>query len=268
MKHILSVLSRRYPQLLFPIVAGISTSSEYRDAVYFGKEHAGSIDYSMSEKDKFMRVDTPVGSIDVLLLYNRKDFEKCVCALANRCEPRVIPETVGAFMISGLINWEEARKHHNEQMKKDCYDRIILLCSGWYSGVSPEKVGLPNQDWLEKSIIIRMYHEIAHFVCRSLYPNNIDSIRDEVFADMIGMIMAFGNYDYHRAKLFLGIEDTEILDNARIRYYLNNQKETSVINEVEFWISWLCERQNCTTGDIFELMIRTFDEMVCVTRSF
>lgn len=283
MEHVLSLLSRRYPQLLFPIVAGISTSSEYRNAVYLGQEHAGSLDYSMSEKDKFMRVDTPVGSIDVLLLYNRTDFEKCVCALAHRCEPRLIPDTVGAFLISGLTNWEKVRAQYvNRGINKAVgngdnlslpgkntrlfLDQIILLSSGWYSGLSPEMVGLSNEEWLEKSIIIRMYHEISHFVCRSRYPKCIDSLRDEVFADMIGMIAAFGYYDSEMAKQFLGISsDPTIPEDARIRYYLKDQNVCAAREHAVYWISWLAGRtQEVQKENINDLILNVFEEMLCV----
>lgn len=282
MEHILAALSRRYPQLLFPIATGTSSSSEYRDAVYFGKRYKGSLDYSLSEKDRFMRVDTPVGSIDVLLLYNRKDFEKCACALANRCEPKIIPEAIGAFMISGLINWEKVRKYLNKQPEEECFvnsyvwnclrknncdylDRIILLSSGWYSGIAPEMIGLSNEDWTEKSITIRMYHEIAHFVCRSHYPKNIDVIRDEVFADMIGMIAAFGHYDVDMAKVFLGIDGTEISENARIRYYLKNHDACSGCKEISFWVSWLAKRlTEQKQENICDGIVNIFEEMLGV----
>ena len=280
MEHILVTLSRRYPQLRFPVAAGTSTSAEYRDAVYFGKKYEGSLDYSMSEKDRFLCMDTPAGSVDVLLLHDRKDFEKCACALANRCEPKHIPESVGAFMISGLINWEKVRKYLNKQPEEECFvnnfmwswlkknncdylDRIILLSSGWYSGISPDEVGLSEEEWLEKSFTIRLYHEVTHFVCRSRYPKNIDAIRDEVFADMIGMMAAFGHYDPTMAKLFLGIDGAEISDNARIRYYLKNQDALAVHQEACFWISWLENRlANRTEEDIGDMIVNVFDEMV------
>ena len=282
MEHILFKLSNRYPQLLFPIAVGTSTSSEYRDAVYFGKKYKGSLDYSLCEKDWFRCVDTPAGAIDVLLLHERKDFEKCACALANRCEPKTIPESVGAFMISGLINWEKVRKHLNKQPEEECFvngfvwnwlrknhfgylDRIILLSSGWYSGITPEMIGLSKEDWAEKSITIRMHHEIAHFVCRSRYPKNIDAIRDEVFADMIGIVAAFGYYDADMAKVFLGIDGTMILENARIRYYLKNHDEYSAVKEILFWISWLENRlAEQTEEDVDNLIVNVFDEMLDV----
>ena len=286
MEHILAILSRRYPQLLFPIATGTSTSSEYKDAVCFGKNFHGSLDYSLCEKDWFRCVDTPAGSIDVLLLHDRRDFEKCACALANRCEPKTIPESVGAFMISGLINWEKVRKHLNKQPEDECFvngfvwnwlkknhcdyhDRIILLSSGWYSGITPEMIGLSDEEWSEKSVTTRLYHEITHFVCRSRSPKNIDVIRDEVFADMIGMVAAFGHYDANMAKLFLGIDGTKISGNARIRYYLKNHDENSVVKEILFWISWLENRlAERTEDDIGNIIVNTFDEMLDVAGAF
>ena len=282
MEHILIKLSCRYPELLFPIATGTSTSPEYKDAVYFGKKYKGSLDYSLCKKDWFRCVETPAGSIDVLLLHDRKDFEKCACALANRCEPKIIPKSVGAFMISGLINWEKVRKHLNKQPEEKCFvngfvwnwlkknhcdyhDRIILLSSGWYSGIAPEIIGLSNEGWAEKSITIRMYHEIAHFVCRSRYPKNIDVIRDEVFADMIGMVAAFGYYDANMAKVFLGIDGTRILENARIRYYLKNHDELAVCQRINFWIAWLENRlTKQTEEDIGNIIVNVFDEMLDV----
>lgn len=264
MEHVLVTLSHKYPQLLFPIAPGTSKTIEYRNAVYLGKKHNGILDYSLSEMDWVRRVDTPAGIIDILMLDNRLDFEKCVCALANRCEPKIIPETIGAFMISGLINWEKVRKYHGEQVMGDYYDRIILLSSGWYSGLAPEAVGLSNEDWLEKSVTIRMYHEIAHFVCRSRNPENTSVFRDEVFADMIGMVAAFRYYDTDLAKIFLGIHNTEISETARIRYYLNNRNEKTVTEELNFWISWLKNKIAVASKEIDNLIVDVFDEMLLI----
>lgn len=279
MEHILSELSFQYPQLCFPIAAGTSASSEYRDAVYFGKKYKGSLDYTLSEKDWLQCVDTPVGSINVLFLHEREDFEKCACALSNRCEPKIIPKAIGAFLISGLINWEKVRKHLNKQPQDECFlnrfvwnwlrknncdyrDRIILLSSGWYSGIVPEIMGLSKDEWMEKSITVRMYHEITHFVCRSRHPENIDGIRDEVFADMIGMVAAFGHYDADRAKMFLGIDGNKISEDARIRYYLKDQDVFAAGREASFWISWLENRRvEQTEEKIVDIIVNVFDEM-------
>lgn len=279
MEHILETLSRRYPQLLFPISAGISKSFAYRRAVLLGKEHTGTLDFTMSEKDRFVRIDMPVGTAEALLLYNREDFEKCACALGNRCEPKELPKSVGAFMISGLTNWEKVRSHlaeHGECENNGLIDwerlqstgcnykdKIILLSSGYYSSVAPETVGFQEEEWIEKSITIRMYHELAHFVCRTRYPKNTDAIRDEIFADMVGIVAAVGYYDTNMAKIFLGISETAISEEGRIRYYIKDRDERIVRDEAIFWISWLENRIEPTKKEnINDLIINIFDKMV------
>ena len=58
--------------------------------------------------------------------------------------------------------------------------------------ISPmDGIDLNEDEWIEKSIIIRKYHELTHFVMRKTYPDDIDYIRDELIADCIGLICAF-----------------------------------------------------------------------------
>lgn len=272
MHHILVELSQRYPQLLFPIEHGISKTQVFTDVVFYGKEHKGTLDFSMSPKDRLYSIDTPAGTAEALLLYNRDDFEKCVCALANKCEPKDIPPAVGAFMISGLINWGKVRRNCKNNINEltlkllklsgcEIYDRIILLSSGWYSGVAPEKTGCSADEWTEKSIIIRKYHELTHFICRSLYPKNIDVIRDEIFADMIGIVAAFGYYDTDLAKLFLGISDTGLSESGRINCYIKNKEPNVLLKEVNTWISLLERKVKTPVEDINMLIIKLFEEI-------
>lgn len=273
MEHALAFLSRRYPQLLFPITPGISKTAEFRNAIYFGKPYSGQLDFTMSEKDRFLCMDTPAGTAEVLLLYNRTDFEKCFCALANRCEPKLIPPSVGACMISGLLNQEKIRRYGNHEEKtgllsflkptfdQACYDKLILLSSGWYSGITPEEAGFSDAEWTPKSITIRMYHEITHFVCRTLYPKDISVIRDEVFADMIGIVAAFGYYDTHMANLFLGIDGANIRENGRIHYYVKEQDADSVLEETKMWISLLEQKATNCTDNINDLIVKLFEAL-------
>ena len=273
MEHALAFLSRRYPQLLFPITPGISKTAEFRNAIYFGKPYSGQLDFTMSQKDRFLCVDTAAGPAEVLLLHNRRDFERCFCALANRCEPKNIPPSVGACMISGLLNQEKVRQYGKHEEKSDllsflkptfdqaCYDKLILLSSGYYSGITPEEAGFSDSEWIEKSITIRMYHEITHFVCRTLYPKDISVIRDEVFADMIGIVAAFGYYDTHMANLFLGIDGANFRENGRIHYYIKDRDADSVLEEVKKWISLLEQTANNHKEDINSLMVTLFEEL-------
>ena len=171
-----------------------------------------------------------------LYLENREDFEHAFRALAHRCEPVEIPASVGATTIRGLINWEKIHNHEKEYLqsgendwdlefrrftaeKANYLDSLILLSSGDYSNVSAETAGLPAEDWKEKSVTIRKYHELTHFICRALYPDDVDAVRDEVIADLIGLVAAFGDYNVHLAETFLGIEGETFREGGRLSYY-------------------------------------------------
>lgn len=275
MKHILYELSQRYPQLLFPIASGVSQTEEYRDVVCRGKEYQGTPDFSFSDRDRFTSMDTPAGTAEVLFLHDRSDFEKCACALTNKCEPRQIPPSVGAFMISGLINWNKVRQICSDRggvtpanlafiklTGQKIHDRLILLSSGWYSGIAPEAMGLSEEEWTEKSVTIRKYHELTHFICRSLYPKNIDIIRDEVFADMIGIVAAFGTFDPAMAKLFLGITETGFRENGRIHHYLKDQAPEQIFREVNDWIRLLETKKKMPSEEITNFTVRIFEEII------
>ncbi len=274
-EHILIQLSRRYPQLLFPLSYDTKNSEAYRCAVRRGEPFAGTPDFSFSPKDRWMRVDTPAGCAEILLLEERKDFEHCVRALAYQCEPREIPSSMGATTISGLINWEKIHGYLDEYEanggknrdfafriftadRKNYTDRIILLSSGWYSAVEPRTVGLSDEEWTEKSVTIRQYHELTHFICRTLYPENIDAVRDEIFADMIGIFAAFGRYDVSLAKVFLGIEGEQYRKGGRLENYLESADPNDFIAKAVRLIDWLAQKSEPYRGDVFGLLLELF----------
>lgn len=234
--HILHELSHRYPQLCLPICAGERLTEEYRNAVLRGIPTERTPAFSFSADDRLEPFSTEVGPVEVLTLVQREDFEHAFRALAHRCEPVELPASVGAVFISGLINWEKLNRHMDDYErsggedydgefrrftadKKNYTDSIILLSSGYYSAVRPEAAGFSPETWLEASLTIRKYHELTHFICRRLCPQDISSVRDEIVADAVGLWAAFGRYDARLARLFLGIESGSCGEGARLLSY-------------------------------------------------
>ena len=232
----ISRLAKKYPQLLLPIRAGEKETEEYRAAVLSGAPLSAEPYFIGSPGDSLSVAETPAGKAEILYLENREDFEHAFRALAHRCEPVEIPASVGATTIRGLINWEKIHNHEKEYLqsgendwnlefrrftaeKANYLDSLILLSSGDYSNVSAETAGLPAEEWKEKSVTIRKYHELTHFICRALYPDDVDAIRDEVIADLIGLVAAFGDYDVRLAETFLGIEGETFREGGRLAYY-------------------------------------------------
>lgn len=171
------------------------TTPEYRDAVLRENPVLNPVPFPFSESDTLTTEETPAGTAEILYLADREKFVRAYQALCYRCEPVKIPDSVGAVTIRGLIDWGKIRQHQaeylstggddwNMEFKRFTIDRknytstLILLSSGEYSNVSAQTVGMERDEWLNKSLIIRKYHELTHFICRSLYPERIDAIRE------------------------------------------------------------------------------------------
>lgn len=241
MEHILTKLSRCYPQLLLPISDETRFGEAYKNAVLRGEELHGTPDFTLSEEDTYEEAETPAGTARVLTLSDRADFEHCIRALAHRCENAAVPPTTGASTISGLINWEKIRAHKEEYLlrggddwntefasftadRNNYRDTMIVLSKGFYSALSPEEAGFTSEKWLSVSHDIRKFHELAHFTSRRLFPENKDAVRDEVLADMNGIIAALGHYDGILAGKVLGIRDGKFIPGGRLENYVTPEE--------------------------------------------
>ena len=221
--HPIMILAEKYPQIRFPIEHGIKDTDEYKNVCLRGNPCDRIPNFTYSEKDILEEIDTEAGTATVITLYDRGDFEHLIQCLAHRCEPTDIPKSMGASTIIGLNNWDKVRA--GEENYKDM---VIVLSSGIYSNVSEEdiasvtngRISLTHDEWIEKSITIRKYHELRHFVDRRLRPDDIEPLRDEINADRDGIVAAFGTYDPDIAKLFLGIEGAEYREGGRLQNYL------------------------------------------------
>ena len=258
--HPLYLLAERFPQLYIPPSPGARESMQYKNMVLRGQKSDLELKgFSFSKADRLHAWQTPAGPAEVLYLENRADFEHCVRALAYRCEPKPIPASMGATTISGLNDWGKIRTHRalyeeaggkdwQEEFKRFTADpanyraTLILVSSGFYSAVKPKAVSLAPEEWLDRSLIIRIFHELTHFVCRKRYPQNVDPIRDEVIADAIGLVAAFGTYDPQKAALFLGIEGNGYRPGGRLENYpKEGQSLEEAICRARGWVRRVAE---------------------------
>ena len=251
----------RYRQLLLPIEDGISKTEAYRRVVLQGQNTAGQdVSFNCDRIERYI-CRTPAGEAEIMLVSDREDFEHLYHALAYKCEPVPIPASVGAVTISGVINREKINKHRDDYLaqgnmdwnaefkrftadKSNYCDTIILLSSGPYSSIPAEQVHMSDSEWAAKSVIIRMYHELTHFICRKLYPEKKDVIRDEIYADCIGLIAAFGAYDPLLAKTFLGIETEPYRKGGRLEHYAPACTEEDILTARQ----WIREAEERVAG--------------------
>ena len=282
--HILYEVAKRYPQMLLPIENGISGSEAFKDAVLRGKKVDREPAFSFAEGDTLTYCDTPAGRAEILFLADREDFMHAYRALGYRCEPADIPPSVGAATIIGLFNWEKIHAHEEAWLaagntdwpaefarftsdKSNYVDTLILLSTGPYSSVPAGWVGLEAEEWINKSIQIRKYHELTHFVCRKKAPGKKDALRDEIYADCIGLLAAFGEYDTHLAEVFLGIESETFREGGRLSHYAEGDIKTcaetarQLIREAAGRVGedgWdRCPDEDRTAG-IFDLLLRIY----------
>jgi hypothetical protein len=207
----------------------ISQTPEYRAATRQGRFDAltarGSLALEDPDQVTLEIVPTPAGDVPVLTAATRGDFEVLVQALTARNEPEPVPASLGACMISGLVNWDRVRRHRaaweraagvtDEAAWADEFrrlaadkpryqDRLILLSRGAYSAVQPD--GLDAAAWLAQSAVIRREHECVHYVTWRVFGVIRTHIFDELLADFVGLLRARGRYDAALARQCLGLD--------------------------------------------------------------
>lgn len=276
-EHFLYKLAQRYPQLTLPISDETRSTEAYKNTVLRGEKPEKDPEFSFSVNDRFETVDTPAGEVEIIYLYDRADFEHCIRALAHRCANVQLPPTMGASTISGLINWEKIRRHQDEYMAaggndwdtefarftsdgRNFRDTVIVLSHGYYSALSPEEAGYPEKQWLDLSYQIRKYHELAHFVSRKLFPDNKEAVRDEVLADMNGIIGALGHYNESLEEKMLGFRDGKYVY-GRLENYVDKEALSDTADKVLSMLAYL--KENCTGDQIpFEYLIELEKERI------
>ncbi len=231
-KGFVQALQNRLIQLNFPVREGMSQDPEYQAAVKKGRfpeePGPGPLFVNHEQLELFMH-KSPAGSIGVLLAGERQDFVTLVQALLHKNEPASVPESLGAFMVSGYNNWDRIKSYKIEWLKnqgnprddfswmlefeklkkqKDLYqDRFIILSSGPYSNIPAENLGLDTQEWENISIALRLEHECAHYFTRRVFSSMRKNLWDEILADYMGITAARGSFSADWLLLFMGLEN-------------------------------------------------------------
>lgn len=198
------------------------SQDKYRRVVLRGEEpESKSLShYHGNPADRLESVETSAGPVRVLTLGDRRDFELVLRGLmAVKDGPDAsVPASQGAATVT-VFNWGRIRAHLAEfppelrglefkrfaAVRENITDLLIVLSRGPYSNISAAAAGFGEEEWLEHSDAVRRFHELTHVICRRLYPDDIDAVRDELIADAVGLYAAFGRYDARLAALFLGV---------------------------------------------------------------
>jgi anti-sigma regulatory factor (Ser/Thr protein kinase) len=229
---VFGALRERFFQLQFPIREGISEDEDYRRATRRGLAppagSAAGLELNRPQDLQLVLNPTLAGRVPLLVVPDREDFVALVRAFTERNEPVAVPDSMGACTVNGFNNWDriaryrEKWRHDNAERpeagtweeefvrlvpRKELYqDRFIILSTGPYSFVPAAAVGLAEKDWLRKSLVIRREHECMHYLTHRVLGSMKNNLQDEVIADFVGLLHAFGTYSSYLALRFFGLE--------------------------------------------------------------
>ena len=144
---------------------------------------------------------------------------------------------MGAAMIQGLNNWDRLRtlqkNWQNPSFQKSLnktsllsnkayyQDRIIVLSKIPYSNVSAEMMELAPNDWLNKSLKIRLEHECAHYFTLRYFGKMANNMHDELLADYMGICGVLPQYKSDWFLKFIGLEAyPNFRSSGRLKNYL------------------------------------------------
>ena len=219
-----TALAEIYPQLY--LTPGEEGALAYGPIVRRGQDAPSHslAHFRGSALDSLTWEETPAGPVQIITLGERQDFETFLRIMANRCQMKEIPASQGASILDGVINWTKIRAHQTAYYAeggdtegwaaefkrftaepRNFKDALIVLSVGPYSALPACEAGMTEAEWLTASLAIRKAHECTHFICRRLFPDQIDPVWDELAADAVGLYAAFGRYDQALAARFLGV---------------------------------------------------------------
>ena len=190
---------------------------------------------------------TMAGRLPVLSTESHRDFRQMDALLNAREALRDLPPTVNAF---AMVTRAESIFRH----------RVLLLNRAPYSNIPAKKLGLSEVDWLKRSHKLRLRHECAHYETLRILGDMKNHAHDEILADALGQIAAFGNFSAWRQRLFFGLERDNSICQGRLSFYCRKlppqehervyRTVDTVLDSVEGQVESLLER-NVSELEIF-----------------
>jgi hypothetical protein len=151
--------------------------------------------------------ETPAGRIPVAYMEDRRAFERLTALLSAEDDSRPLPASVNAFMVP--VKLPELKGH-----------MVICMNRAGYSALAGDDVGVPEDEWLEKSAAVRLNHECCHYFTLRVLGGMKNHALDEVVADCVGQLAAFGRYDASLQRKFFGLTEDGIKPGGRLGYYV------------------------------------------------
>ncbi len=152
------------------------------------------------------------GRLPVMATQSHSDFRAMEALLNGRKKPQAYPPTVNAFTMQ-------------TRAKQIYHHRVLLLNYAPYSNIPAEAMGLSESDWLIRSHRLRLRHECAHYETLRIFDDMKNNALDEIMADAMGQIAAFGNFDADRQRVFFGLTKGKDTCTGRLSFYCQKVAE-------------------------------------------
>lgn len=165
------------------------------------------IDFVNPEDISLTIYNSFAGPIPVFSVKNVSDFENIVTNVVHKGQRPDNIESTGASFVCGKTI------------------RFIILSQKPYSNVLAEELGLEDDDWLNKSMIIRREHECTHYYTKWKYGTAMNHLHDELIADFNGVYSAFGEYKAEYFLRFMGIIGSS---GSRLQVYVKGMPQAAV----------------------------------------
>ena len=245
------LLTKCYPQLCFPIEEGINKTQPYIDAVLKGKMQGATsmtqLGLTNPESIKIKLHKSIVGRVLVIYISDNQDFEKITQCLLHKNNPVAVPQSMGAFLANGLVNWDRihtlqknwvpghSAETWSQEFSKNILpvpslykDKVIVLSRKPYSNVSADTLNLTEDNWLSHSLAIRLEHECTHLYTLKRYGCASNNLHDELIADYVGISKALGKYSNEWMLAFMGLEAyPNYRKGARLENYVGDARLSS-----------------------------------------
>ena len=114
--------------------------------------------------------------------------------------------------------------------KTHFYDKIVLLQKSPYGSVPASQVldGLSGAQWLERSSVLRLEHEMTHYATNRMLGSFRLNIHDELLADFMGISAALGSFSSALFFAAMGVEDDICPEGCRYRHYTQELDEEAL----------------------------------------
>ena len=205
------------------------------------------------------------GSIPVIRVQMKNEFDTLLQCLVHRCEPVEIQESVHSQAVSGLIHWGLIGT-----FGKSARCNMLILHDSPYSSVSYTAIpGISSEEeWIQCSHLWRLEHELTHIACKCLVGEMRLNLYDELLADAMGMRASLGYFDAHLFALTLGLnsDGTAKKDGRAYTYTkeLNAKEEIEVFKlvlERAYELDDLLKKEIAGIDDISLLKILTRNQL-------